>query len=269
MSGAPPPWSDERSAPDEPSGHAGGTVAGPPAAPGWQPAPRSRPTNGLAVASLVIAVLAPGLALVPFIGLVPALIGLVLGILAVRRAKVIDSGQEVAMVGAVLSGLSLLLAIAAVVVALVIGSALAAFVDAVQSSAGGLAPGGLAPFDQLPFPTPPAGPPTELGTAPGLGLGTATPPADAAVGECFDDGGGPVPCDQAHLGEVFALLPAAESADCSGTPFEEYVGTSYGSSRYFTGDATPTTLEDGGEGVVCSLYVPGEQLTGSVRGRGD
>lgn len=266
MSGAAPPWSDERSAPDEPPAPGAGAGAGPPAAPGWPPTPRSRPTNGLAVASLVIAVLAPGLALVPFVGLVPALIGLVLGILAVRRAKVIDSGQEVAMVGAVLSGLSLLLAIAAVVVVLVVGSALAAFVDTLRSSTGGVAPGEM--FD-LELPTPPSGLATELGTEPDLGLGTATPPADAAVGECFDDGSGTVPCDQPHLGEVFALLPVAESAGCSGTPFEEYVGTSYGSSRYFTGDAVPTTLEDGGEGVMCSLYVPDEQLTGSVRGRGD
>lgn len=234
---------------------------------GWAAAPRSRPTNGLAVASLVIAVLAPGLAFVPFAGLVPAAIGLVLGILGVRRAKVIDSGQEVAVAGAVLSGISLLLAIAVVVLALVVGSALVAFVDAIRSSTGGLAPGD--PFEALELPSVPDVPEPPPGEELELGLGEVTAPAEATVGECFDDAGGTVPCDQPHLGEVFAVLPVAESADCNAAAFEDYVGTSYGSSRYFTGSTTPTTLEDGGDGVACSLYVPGEQLTGSVRGRAD
>lgn len=144
---------------------------------------------------------------------------------------------------------------------------------------------------------------SELGGAAGTASTPAASPSVAApgvdqsvfaleVGTCFNDPESiddvrsvvVVPCDQPHDNEVFALVthPAgpddpypgadviAEFAvqECQGAAFTEYVGIEYARSRYFTNQLTPSdgSWRQGDREVVCILFDPTMQLSGSVRG---
>jgi hypothetical protein len=73
----------------------------PPAA----PPPIIQPTNGLAVASLVLGILSLVMFWIPFLGWVPVLVGLVLGLVALQQPQ----GRGMAIVGIVCSGIALAL----------------------------------------------------------------------------------------------------------------------------------------------------------------
>lgn len=111
------------------------------------------------------------------------------------------------------------------------------------------------------------------------------------VGDCFSTDSdadeitsvGGVPCDQAHNGEVFALVdyPADGSAEWPGqdaldafsdegcvAEFEDYVGLSYNESRLGISYLQPTegSWSDGDREVVCLVVDPeAETTTGSLR----
>lgn len=110
------------------------------------------------------------------------------------------------------------------------------------------------------------------------------------VGDCWNDPEGTtvseletVPCTDAHDNEVFALfdLPdgdfpgsdEVESAADAGCEerFADYIGTSYDASDLVIWPLWPTEGSWDGMGdreVVCSVYDPAGQLTGSVQGSG-
>lgn len=115
---------------------------------------------------------------------------------------------------------------------------------------------------------------------------------ELAVGTCFNDPGSAeeiqavvaVPCEEAHDNEVFALVnhPAGDEApfpgrealsalgdeQCQGQLFEDYVGMAYPDSRYHATQLTPTegSWAQGDREIVCLLYDPEVQITGSARG---
>ncbi|HUG83521.1 MAG TPA: septum formation family protein, partial [Euzebya sp.] len=117
---------------------------------------------------------------------------------------------------------------------------------------------------------------------------------ELAVGTCFNDPGSAeeiqqvaaVPCEAAHDNEVFALVdfpagaedpfPGRESVSsfgdeqCQGQLFDDYVGIAYIDSAFFVTQLTPTegSWEQGDREIVCLLYEPTTQITGSVRGSG-
>ncbi|HUZ11540.1 MAG TPA: hypothetical protein VMU93_01650 [Caulobacteraceae bacterium] len=66
-------------------------------------APYAQPANGLAVASLVLGVIAVFTFWIPFLGWIPALLGLVLGLVGLQQAH----GRGMAVAGVVCSGLAL------------------------------------------------------------------------------------------------------------------------------------------------------------------
>jgi hypothetical protein len=67
------------------------------------PTPSAPPTNGLAVAALVLGILALFFFWIPFLGWIPALIGLVLGLVALQRPE----GRGMAVGGVVCSAIAL------------------------------------------------------------------------------------------------------------------------------------------------------------------
>ncbi len=119
---------------------------------------------------------------------------------------------------------------------------------------------------------------------------------DLAVGDCLQDplqgqSEGEVNtvqaviCDEPHDTEVYALfdLPGDDSAPYPGDDsvdidaengcvarFEEYVGSAYETSALFVSTISPreATWATGDREVVCLVYNPEEQLTGSVQGSG-
>ncbi|MFN2484568.1 MAG: septum formation family protein [Candidatus Limnocylindria bacterium] len=113
---------------------------------------------------------------------------------------------------------------------------------------------------------------------------------DLDPGVCFNDVEGTevgsvptVPCDQPHDNEVFEVVNYPAGGDepypgdstmqsyaeqeCKGL-FDEYVGLDYDSSEFYLLPITPSegTWGDGDREIICSLYEPGEKLTGSARG---
>ena len=70
-------------------------------------APYAQPTNGLAVASLVLGILALFTFWFPFLGWVPVVLGLVLGIVALQRPY----GRGMAIVGVACSAIALIMKI--------------------------------------------------------------------------------------------------------------------------------------------------------------
>ena len=94
-----------------------------------------------------------------------------------------------------------------------------------------------------------------------------------------------VDCDAAHDYEVYALVnipgdsaaayPGDEQVTASAeeecpTRFEPFVGKAYDQSELYVYYLTPSsaTWADGDREIVCALYAPGEQLTGSMEGSG-
>ena len=94
-----------------------------------------------------------------------------------------------------------------------------------------------------------------------------------------------VDCEAAHDYEVFALvnvpgdtaaaypgdeqMTASAEQECPAA-FEPFVGKAYDQSELYVYYLTPssTTWADGDREIVCALYLPGEQLTGSMEGSG-
>lgn len=111
------------------------------------------------------------------------------------------------------------------------------------------------------------------------------------VGDCFDDPDetgvvynlDAVPCSQAHDNEVFASVPltgvwseypgqsVVESyayEQCSGSRFDEFVGTPYFDSSLDVFTLTPTqeSWDQGDREIICALYrLDFEKLTGTAR----
>ena len=79
------------------------TPAAPPPPQSTTPPPAAASTNGLAVAALVLGVLALVFFWLPFLGWIPAVLGLVFGLIALQR----PDGRGMAMAGAVCSGIAL------------------------------------------------------------------------------------------------------------------------------------------------------------------
>ncbi|HWB71157.1 MAG TPA: septum formation family protein, partial [Egibacteraceae bacterium] len=259
----------------------------PPQPQGWEGppgAPPQRPSNGLAIAALIVGIIALLIAFIPFAGFL-GIVALVLGFLGLSRAKRPGvPGKGMAITGLVTGGLGVLGAIAWIVVGgLILGSLSRNaddFVRELEQAASEFEP----TADDQP----------RQAEQPQTG-GTTTSVFDLAVGDCFHDRPdlqGPigdvevVSCDQPHDNEVFALLnypagatdpyPGQEAVqnwaeeNCQGSAFQAYVGMDYASSRYYTTYLSPTadTWEQGDREVVCYLYVPDEQVTGSARGSG-
>lgn len=111
------------------------------------------------------------------------------------------------------------------------------------------------------------------------------------VGTCFDDFGEGaeisnvpiVDCAEPHQYEVYALFDladgefpgteavgAASQEGCIGSRFEDYVGAPYATSAIYASAFEPTaeSWAEGDREVVCFLYEPDVQLTGSMRGAG-
>lgn len=65
--------------------------------------PAAEPTNGMAVASLVLGIIAIFFFWIPFLGWIPVITGLVLGIVALQRPQ----GRGMAIAGVVCSGIAL------------------------------------------------------------------------------------------------------------------------------------------------------------------
>lgn len=90
-----------------------------------QTAPQQQPTNGLAVASLVLGIVSVMFVWIPVVGLLGtlmAIIGLVLGLLALRQ----PGGRGLAIGGLVCAGVSLLITAVYVVGAVAVIGAVAA-----------------------------------------------------------------------------------------------------------------------------------------------
>ena len=107
------------------------------------------------------------------------------------------------------------------------------------------------------------------------------------VGDCFDmvdeeeNVVEQVDCDDEHEYEVYAVIEAdgdefpsddallRMTLECRDTPFEDYVGRNYITSRWYSIEVAPTEdeWEDGFLAVVCALYDPEEPVTtGSAQG---
>jgi hypothetical protein len=67
-------------------------------------APYAQPSNGLAIASMVLGIIALFTFWIPFIGWVPTLLGLVLGLVGLQQAQ----GRGMAVAGIVCSGLAMM-----------------------------------------------------------------------------------------------------------------------------------------------------------------
>lgn len=227
---APPSWSPPGGSQ---SGAPGGAWTPPPGQAYGGPPPGAGPgqTNGLAIGALVVGIIALLSAFIPFVGIfaiVPGLVALVLGIIGLRKAGQLGSGRGMAIAGTVLGVLAILGAIAWIV-----------FTVFLSQAAEGI------DFEGE--------------------FGTTT--SSLGVGDCYDDGdpSTAVSCDEPHQFEVFAEVGSDES--CSGDAFEDFVGTDYGSSRYYTEDLQPA---DGGGQTLCALHLLDDgELTGSVEGAGD
>ena len=76
-------------------------AAPPPAA----PPPTVQPTNGLAVAALVLGILSIVMFWIPFLGWIPVVVGLVLGLVAMQQPY----GRGMALAGVVCSSIALAL----------------------------------------------------------------------------------------------------------------------------------------------------------------
>ena len=68
------------------------------------PPPYAQPTNGLAIASMVLGIVALFTFWMPLLGWIPAIVGLVLGVVALQRPQ----GRGMAIAGVVCSGLAML-----------------------------------------------------------------------------------------------------------------------------------------------------------------
>ncbi|NYI47488.1 hypothetical protein BJ993_004568 [Nocardioides aromaticivorans] len=78
----------------------------------FQPTPARPPSNGLAVAALVIGIVALTIALIPIlnlVGVVGTLVGIPLGIAGVRKGRRVGRGTAMAGAGIALSGVALVL----------------------------------------------------------------------------------------------------------------------------------------------------------------
>lgn len=116
-----------------------------------------------------------------------------------------------------------------------------------------------------------------------------TPVFDLGVGDCFNSDDADelstvqtLDCAEAHDFEVYfvfdyeaaddAAYPGTDTLNgsaetgCSGS-FEGFVGRSYDSSELYVYYLTPSpeSWDDGDREIVCSLYLPDEKLTGSMR----
>lgn len=116
-----------------------------------------------------------------------------------------------------------------------------------------------------------------------------------SVGDCFNDDEsivtgelsevtdvGAVPCDQPHDNEAYHVfdLPdgdypgddalAEQAFTACETPFGEFVGLSYADSELDLFPITPTeaSWQQGDREVICAVFLPEQQLTGTVKGSG-
>jgi hypothetical protein len=95
-----------------------------PQPPGYGPPPPAKPTNGLAVAALVVGLIALLICWVPVIGILAGLVALGLGIAGWVRASRTGTGTGLAVAGTVLGGLAVIAGILATVVLVsIIGTA--------------------------------------------------------------------------------------------------------------------------------------------------
>jgi hypothetical protein len=85
----------------------GGAPPPPPTQTTGAPPPSVASTNGLAVAALVLGILALVFFWLPFLGWIPAVLGLVFGLVAMQR----PDGRGMAIAGVVCSGIALALKI--------------------------------------------------------------------------------------------------------------------------------------------------------------
>ena len=87
----------------------------PPVPPAYAPPPR-QPSSGLAIAALVVGIVAFLLGWMPILGIILGAVGIVLGIIAVRR----PAGKALSITGLVLSGIAILASILMTVLVFVI-----------------------------------------------------------------------------------------------------------------------------------------------------
>lgn len=253
------------------------------------------PSNGLAIAALVVGIIALLVSWIPFLGLI-GLLAMGFGYLGLSRARRLGGGRRMAVSGLVIGGLSVLAGIGWVVAPARFSEALRPVYDNVvtgsdnAASDPGQAPGqGAAQSD-----------PGEAGEgAEGTTTveGASVSVFDLAVGDCFSvpdaaaDAAAQVGevklvgCDQPHENEVFALRnhpggfgePYPGEDQVSGwaedncrPQFDAYVGTDYTRSRYYFTTLYPTqeSWDHGDREVICILYVPAELTTGSAQGSG-
>jgi hypothetical protein len=74
------------------------------------------PTNGLAVAALIVAILGLLACWIPYLGVPAPIGGLVLGFLALRKARVVHTGSGMAVTGVIISAIALLIALVVAVI---------------------------------------------------------------------------------------------------------------------------------------------------------
>ena len=130
-----------------------------------------------------------------------------------------------------------------------------------------------------------------IGVALALGACGTASVFDLTVGDCFNDPAESgevssvtaIDCDEPHDNEVYALyeyegsdeypggetLGTAANEGCEDR-FEAYVGTPYLDSEVYYTHLIPTedSWATGDREIVCMLYIPGEQIEGSLEGSG-
>jgi hypothetical protein len=128
------------------------------------------------------------------------------------------------------------------------------------------------------------------GTDTGDGEGTDTSAFAIKVGDCINDADVSgsvesvpvVDCSEPHDSEAYASIimddgdfPGADEVDSQSqdgclAAFADYVGTDYDSSKFSISYYYPTedSWANGDREILCTVYVDGEQTTGSAKGSG-
>ncbi len=132
-------WTDQVSDDGRPTVDPYGISPSPAGAPAFQPAPYAdaqfaepQGRNGIAVAALVCGIIGMLIAWIPFItfgGLVLAILGLVFGIIGLRRSNTVGKGRGQAITGIVTGSIGLALAVLGIVLTVFFWGALNDFID--------------------------------------------------------------------------------------------------------------------------------------------
>jgi hypothetical protein len=257
-----------------------------PTAPSYPAAVQQAPRNGLGIAALILGIIGVVVGIIPFFFWVAGIlgvIGLILGFVGRGRARRGEATNgTMALWGIITSALAVVVSIVGLLILIAWADLSVEFWAGPEDTASPTAENTGSPAVETPAPTQ-----TQETAAPGAGevaffdleVGDCLADLIATLGEFFTVE--TVPCSQPHSEEIYAVVPfpegdfpgdeavVAQADKACNAEFESFVGLPYQESVLYYNYLYPTdepTWNGVFREVVCSVYDPAGEVSGSLRG---